>query len=268
MASSRPSLADRVAIITGASSGIGAATARAFAQAGAKVVLAARSQAALDEVAGELPGIPLAIATDVTDRESVQALITRTVEQHGRIDMLVNNAGVGLVGPISQLDPGDLLRILHVDLLGPIYLTQVALPYMRPRPGSRARPQIIQVSSVVALRALPYHGGYAGAKAALERVSEALRVELGARNIVVTVVRPGTTSTNFRARRLGHGKEQRRVTPRGATPERVAEVIVRAALRQPRVAYVSWRDRLMLAANSIVPGAVDRILERTIGWES
>ena len=260
------SLAGRVVLITGASAGIGAATARAFAGAGASVVLAARSLPALEEVARTLPGQPLVAPADVADQAAVQEMVARAVARHGHIDILVNNAGVGLIGPVEKLDLAAFERALAVDLFGPLYLIQAALPHMRIDASSRHRPQIIQVSSVVGLRALPYLGGYAAAKGALERLSEALRVELRDRQIAVTVVRPGTTATSFREHRLGSGTDRRRVSPRGVPPERVAAIILRAAIRRPRVAYVSWSDRLMVAASLLLPAVADRLLRRIVDW--
>jgi len=259
------SLRDRIVVITGASSGIGAATARAFAAAGAEVVLAARGADELQRVAAALPGHPLAVPTDVADAEAVRELVRQTVERHGRIDIVVNNAGVGLTAPVAALDPAHLQQSLAVNLLGPLHVVQAALPHMRAQPG-RLRPHIIQVSSVVALRSLPYQSGYAGAKAALERVSEALRVELRDRDIAVTVVRPGTTETPFRERRLGGGGDSRRFVPRGVPAERVADVIVRAALRQPRVAYTRLADRLVVWGSLLAPGLADRLLGRMVTW--
>ena len=265
MAGRESPLDGRVAIITGASSGIGAATARAFAAAGASVVLVARRAEELRRLAAELPGQPLAVAVDVADAEAVRELVRQVVERYQRVDILVNNAGVGLAAPVADLDPADLERSLAVNLFGPLHLIQAALPYMHYQPG-QTRPQIIQVSSVVALRSLPYQSGYSGAKAALERMSEALRVELRDRNIVVTVVRPGTTDTPFREQRLGGGADRRRFVPRGVPPERVAAAILRAAVRQPRVAYVRLSDRIVVWTSLLAPGLADRVLGRIISW--
>jgi short-subunit dehydrogenase len=120
---------------------------------------------------------------------------------------------------------------------------------------------------VVGLRALPYLGGYAAAKAALDRLTEALRVELRGSGVVVTLVRPGTTRTGFAEHRLGSGRERRRVSARAATPEQVARALVRAAVREPRVAYVSWADRLRVLVSLLAPGLADWVLGRAFEWE-
>lgn len=253
---------DRVVIITGASSGIGAATARCFAAAGARLVLAARSADTLAQIAAELPQA-LSVPTDVSDPVACAQLVERAVATYGRVDILINNAGIGLTGPVSTLARHDLERVLAVDLLGPIWLMQVVVPVMR----AAGRGQIINVSSVLAVQPLPYLGGYAAAKAALEQISNALRIELHGSGIAVTVVRPGTTRTDFNQRRLGRGRERRRIAPPGVAPEVVARAILRAARTEPRLAYVSWMDRLALMASRLAPGVVEAVLARAFRWE-
>jgi short-subunit dehydrogenase len=252
----------KVVIITGASSGIGAATAHALAVAGARVVLTARDAARLDDLAFRLRGGALAIPADVAEPTAVQRLVEQTLAAYNRIDVVINNAGVGLASPVAQLQPDDLRAALDVNLFGSLYLTQAALPHMQ-RAG---RGQIIFVSSVVGLRSLPYAGGYAATKAALDRLSEALRVELRGSGITVTLVRPGTTRTAFNTRRLGVHGDLRRFNPPGIAPERVAETIVRAIRREPRVAYVTWSDRLTVGMALLLPRLADWLLARLFVW--
>lgn len=252
---------DKVVLLTGASAGIGAATARVFAGAGARLVLAARSREPLERLAAALPGA-LAVPTDVGDAAQCCALVERALAAHGRVDILLNNAGVGLAGPVAGLAAADLERAMAVDLLGPLHLIQAALPAM----CARGRGQIINISTVLAATPLPYLGGYAAAKAALERLSEALRMELRGSGVAVTVVRPGTTRTGFAGNRLGAGSERRRVAPRGVPPEAVARAALRAARREPRLAYVSPLDRLAVWAGLLFPGIVEPALARAISW--
>lgn len=252
----------RVVLITGASSGIGLASARAFAAAGAQVVMAARNPGRLAAAAHGIPGA-LAVPADVSDPAQVASLVARAEAERGAVDILVSNAGVGLAAPVERLRAEDLRAALAVNLEGPLLLTQAVLPGMR-RCGAG---QLIFVSSVVGLRALPYLGGYAAAKAALDRLTESLRVELRGTGVAVTLVRPGTTDTGFSGRRLGSGRERRRAGAHGVPPERVAETILRAARRQPRVAYVAWRDRLTLLLAALAPGIADWALARSFSWE-
>jgi short-subunit dehydrogenase len=252
-----------VVIITGASSGIGAATARLFAAYGATVVLAARSHEALERVAADLAGQSLVVPTDMADSVQVEALVQQTLARHGRVDILINNAGVGLTGPVADLRAADLQQTLAVDVLGPIAAIQAVVPPMR----RQGRGQIINISSVLAAQPLPYLGGYAAAKAALERVSEALRMELRGSGIAVSVVRPGTTQTDFNARRLGSGSERRRFKARGVPPAAVAQAILRTARQEPRIAYVSLSDRLALVFAAALPILSERLLAESIRWE-
>ena len=251
----------KVVILTGASAGIGAATARLFAAEGARLALAARSPAPLADLAAGLPGQHLVAPTDVADPAACRALVEAAVARFGRLDILINNAGVGLAGPVAALAPADLERTLAVDLLGPLRLIQAALPHMA------GRGQIINVSSVLAAQPLPYLGGYAAAKAALERLGEALRMELRGSGVAVTTLRPGTTRTGFRANRLGAGRDRRRVAPRGVPPDAVARAILRAARREPRLAYVTLGDRLGVALARLLPALAEGVLSRAITWE-
>lgn len=255
--------AGKTIIITGASSGIGAATARALADAGANVVLAARDATRLNELASRLRGRARALPANVADPTDVQRLVEQTLATYNRIDVVINNAGVGLASPVAHLQSADLRAALDVNLFGPLYLTQAVIPHMR----DIRRGQIIFVSSVVGLRALPYAGGYAATKAALDRLTEALRAELRRSGISITLVRPGTTRTPFNDRRLGVHRDRRRFNPPGVAPERVAETIVRAVRHEPRVAYVSWSDRLTVWMALLLPGLADQLLARLFVWE-
>ncbi len=253
---------NKVVIITGASSGIGAAAARVFAQAGADVVLAARSADRLEQLAAQLPGRPLALPADLGDVAQAHALIEQAIAAHGRLDILINNAGIGLAGPVASISPADLDRIIQVDVSGPLHTIQAAIPHMK----HQERGQIINVSSVLGIQALPYLGGYAAAKAALDRLTEALRIELHGSGIAVTLFRPGTTRTDFATHRLGSGSEHRRIAPRGVSPDRVARALLRAARREPRVAYVTLADRLQIMLSRLAPWLVEPMLARTFSW--
>ncbi len=252
---------DKAILITGASSGIGAAAACALAAAGARLALVARDRARLDELARTLPGRPLVLPADLADPAAAGPLVAQTLAGLGSLDVLIHNAGVGLAAPVAELGADDLGAALAVNLYGPLRLTQAALPHMQ-RGG-----QIVFVSSVVGLRALPYLSGYAASKAALDRLSEGLRVELRGRGIAVTLVRPGTTDTGFSQRRLGSGHERRRIRQAGVPPERVARTIVAAVRRRPRVAYVTLADRLQILFSLCAPGLTDRLLGAAFRWE-
>lgn len=250
-------LHDRVVIITGASMGIGAATARAFVAAGAKVVLAARSGAALAALAGELgAGRALAVPTDITDRAQVEALVRQALERFGAIDILVNNAGVGMSGPVASLDPAAFQAIFATNVLGPLYAMQAAIPHLR-KPGGGL---IVNVSSMVSTLPIPTIGGYRATKTALDALSANARIELARDNIRVVTVLPGQTNTAFFTNSLGArgGYQPQRADP----PEHVAQRIVWGAQREPRTVYMNGGLRMAAFLAGLLPGALERVFAR------
>ncbi len=250
-------LKGKVAVVTGASGGIGEATARTLAGRGAVVVLVARAEEKLRFLEREIlaaGGRALAVKTDVTDRASVEAMVEQTVGEFGSLDILVNNAGLGLSGLVEDLRAEDLRYLFEVNLAGPLQCVQAALPRMR-RGG-----RIINVSSVVGKRAIPKVGGYCATKFALNAISDALRVEIAGRGITVTSVYPGTTRTAFRENSRRTKDEKRGWRPRGVTPEKVAEKIAHAAEKGGRDVYVTLPDRLFVAGTALFPGLTDRLL--------
>ncbi|MDQ3832140.1 MAG: SDR family NAD(P)-dependent oxidoreductase [Actinomycetota bacterium] len=250
-------LKGKVAVVTGASSGIGEATVRALAHRGAAVVLAARAEEKMRFLEREVAaagGQALAVKTDVTDEASVQAMVEQTVEEFGSLDILVNNAGLGLSGRVAELRPSDMRYLFEVNLVGPLHCVQAALPYM-PRGG-----RIVNVSSVVGKRAIPKVGGYCATKFALNAISDALRIEIADRGITVTSVYPGTTRTAFRENSRRTKDEERGWRPRGVSAEKVARKIARAAERGGRDVYVTCADRLFVTVATRFPGLTDRAL--------
>jgi NADP-dependent 3-hydroxy acid dehydrogenase YdfG len=187
-----------VCIVTGASSGIGAATARLLSGMGARVVLAARRTERLEGLTNELPG-SLAVTTDVTHSKEVHRLVARTIDAYGRVDILVNNAGQGLHVPLEELDPVDLRAVFELNVVAPLVAMQSVLPHMRSG-GS-----IVNVSSATSLRVFAGLGGYSATKAALNMLSQVGRIEFAPAGIAVSVVYPSVTATEFHQRlRAGH----------------------------------------------------------------
>jgi NAD(P)-dependent dehydrogenase (short-subunit alcohol dehydrogenase family) len=250
-------LKERVAVVTGASSGIGEATARELASRGAAVVLAARDAERLETLRRGISasgGRALAVQTDVSDEDSVEALMRRAVEEFGSLDVLVNNAGLGLSGRVADLRADDLRYVFEVNTVGPLLCVQAALPRM----GRGGR--IINVSSVVGKRSVPKVGGYCATKFALNALTDALRVEVAEKGITVTSVYPGTTRTAFRENSRRTKDERRGWRPKGVTPEKVAQKIADAAEKGPRDVYVTLPDRVYVAATTLLPGLADRAL--------
>jgi len=215
-------LPDRVVIVTGASSGIGAATARLLHAAGARPVLAARRAERLDALADELGGA-LAVPTDVTDRAAVRRLAEAAVQRHGRVDGLVNNAGVSLHVPLERLNLDEFAAVLDLNVVSTIAMTHAVLPAMRAQGGGR----IVTISSGTTNMVLPGVGAYAATKSALNMLTAVFRKELEPDGIAVSLVLPSITATEFGGGRYRAGVEIRPgMVPH--SPEYVAGVIVRA----------------------------------------
>src|SRR5664280_31349 len=212
-----------VCIVTGASSGIGAATARQLAGLGAQVVLAARRTDRIEALARELPRA-LAVTTDVTVPDDFEHLVARVIETFGRVDVLVNNAGQGLHVPIEQVDPADLRAVFELNVVAPLRGMQAVLPSMRHAGGGA----LVNVSSATSLRVFAGLGGYSATKAALNMLSQVARIELADAGVTVSVVYPSVTATEFhqhlRAGRLLPGA--RTIPP--DPPELVGQAIVLA----------------------------------------
>jgi NAD(P)-dependent dehydrogenase (short-subunit alcohol dehydrogenase family) len=182
---------DQVVLVTGASSGIGRATAVAFAAAGARVALVARRRALLEAVAAEAGGRTLPVPADVTDRGQVEAAFDRVTATWGRVDVVVNNAGVLVPGTVLDLAPADLQAMLRVNLFGALFTMQAAVRRMQ-RWGDGS---IINVASLAGRRGVSPLGGYCATKFALIGLTEALRTELHGHAIHVGLVLPGVIDT-------------------------------------------------------------------------
>jgi NADP-dependent 3-hydroxy acid dehydrogenase YdfG len=185
---------DKVVVITGASSGLGAETARHLSKAGARVVLGARRLDRLKSLSGELHLDPEAIQkTDVTDRTQVQALVDRAVILHGRVDVMLNNAGLMPSSLLDKLKVDEWDRMIDVNIKGVLYGIAAVLPYMQKQMSG----QIINVSSVAGHKVGPGGAVYAGTKWAVRAISEGLRQEVKPWNIRTTIVSPGAVATEL-----------------------------------------------------------------------
>ncbi|MFC5668095.1 oxidoreductase [Kitasatospora misakiensis] len=183
----------RVWLITGANSGFGLALAGAALAAGDTVVAAARRPETLAEAAGAHPGRLVPVRLDVTDHERIAAVVAETVERYGRIDVLVNNAGRGLIGAVEEYTDRELRDLMDLHFFGPAALTRAVLPHMRER-GSGA---VVQMSSMGGRFTFPGVGAYSATKFALEGLSEALAKEVSAFGVKVLIVEPGAFRTSF-----------------------------------------------------------------------
>jgi NADP-dependent 3-hydroxy acid dehydrogenase YdfG len=191
------SLKDTVALVTGASSGIGEATARALAAQGATVALAARRKDRLDALAGELGG--LAIESDVTDREQAVAAVERTASELGRLDIVINNAGVMLLGPIIDAPVDEWDRMIDLNLKGLLYVAHAAIPHLLAAAEQEPRrvADLVNVSSVAGRRVGVGGGIYQATKHAVGVFSEALRQEITSRYVRSSLIEPGATESEL-----------------------------------------------------------------------
>lgn len=188
----------RTVVITGASSGVGESAARRFASQGAHVVLAARTERALRAVADEIGERAVPVPTDVADPEQARGLVERALEATGRIDVLVNNAAYNHRGPVNDVDPGELGRIVDVNLRAPIVLTRLALPHLLDGNGGH----VVNVASIAGQVPVPEEATYSGTKFGLRGFSLALAEELRGTGVRVSLVSPGPIDTGFLTRDL------------------------------------------------------------------
>jgi NADP-dependent 3-hydroxy acid dehydrogenase YdfG len=186
----------KVVVITGASSGLGEATARLLSAEGATVVLAARREDRIKGLADELEaqgGKALAVATDVTDRQQVKALVDKAVETYGQIDVLINNAGVMPLSPIERLKVDEWDQMIDVNLKGVLYGVAAAIPYMKEQKSGH----IINVSSVAGHKLFGGSAVYSATKFAVRALSEGLRQEMVSYNIRTTIISPDAVKTEL-----------------------------------------------------------------------
>ena len=255
-------LAGAVVAITGASAGIGRECALLFAARGARVAIGARRIERLEEVSRiiqERGGQAMAFALDVAEDGQVESFIAAAVERWGRLDVMVNNAGYGIRGPVAAMAVEDHDRLMRVNYLGTVRGCRAAVPLML----AQRRGVIINVSSIVGHRALPTGGAYAASKAAQISLTEALRVELRGSGVHACSVHPVGTETEFGAvqARASGDAESKPLGPQ-QTARSVAEAIVRCAER-PRPEVFPYRpSRAIVWLNAVAPGIVDWLSAR------
>jgi len=224
-------LTGKIAVVTGASSGIGMATARLLAEEGVHVVLAARRIDAIEALAAEIGNGAVALACDVTDPAQVAALFSEVKSRFGGLDLLFNNAGLGVAGPFVNSAAADWRRMVETNVLGLLDCTQAAIPLMRGRRGA----MIASVSSTGGRYGVEGWSVYCATKYAVVGFHETLRKELGAEGIRVSVIEPGAVWTEFGHNVPPEMLRARRESLEALTADDVAQALVYAFAQHPRV---------------------------------
>jgi short-subunit dehydrogenase len=254
------SIAGLRGILTGASSGIGAALARELVGRGCRLVLVARRREQLDELAGQLqsaPGQVVALVGDVTDPAVRSSALDTAQERFGGLDLLVNNAGIGALGRFAEAPAERLRQIMEVNFFAAAELTRAAIPLLK----SAHTPIVVNVGSILGHRGIPRSSEYCASKFALRGWSESLRAELAPCGIDLLLVSPGTTRTEF----FDHALARESVpweNQAGVTPEFVAQRTVWAIERGRHEVIVSARGKALVWLNRLCPRLLDRVLAR------
>lgn len=255
-------LRDSVVIVTGASAGIGKATAVLLARHGANVVLTARRADRLETMVEDLaafPGKRISVPGNIQDEALCQELVACALAEFKRVDVLVNNAGLGHRSQIADMSTADMRTIVDTNVMGLLYATQAAIGAMkRERHG-----QIVNVSSIAGYIPLPGSAVYCASKTAINFIGRSLRAELRPYNITVTLVYPGRTMTEFSDTRLGQKGASRSSIGR-ISADRVGRSIVKAIETGRTDVYVTWYDWLITRFGRLFPRTTDWVLGRAI----
>jgi short-subunit dehydrogenase len=257
-------LEDQVMVITGATSGIGLATARRAAQRGVRVVLCSRNEPELrDAVSGieQSGGTARYAVADVSQPDDVERLATLAIQEFGALDTWVNNAGVSFYGRLTEVAIEDMRRLFEVNFWGTVYGSRAAVARMRGTGGA-----LINIGSIVSDRAIPLQGAYSAAKHAIKGFTDALRMELEEEHapISVTLIKPSAIDTPY----FEHAKNYMEVEPKPPAPvyapDVVAAAILRAAEHSVRDITIGGGGRLLTAVGAALPRLTDYYMERTM----
>jgi short-subunit dehydrogenase len=251
-----------VFLVTGASSGIGEAVARLFAQEGYRVSMGARRLERLQAVAQDIEsagGQSITIQSDLTIFEDIQRLISETLDQFGQIDVLLNNAGFGRIKWLEELDPiEDIQAQIQINLITTILVAREVLPHMI----QRREGHIINMGSMGGLVASPTYTIYSASKFGVRGFTEALRREVGVYGVHVSGIYPGAVNTEFK-QHAGIDRKTGQTTPASLRlePEDVARAVLSVVRRPRRELIIPWQMRLTVWMNILFPGIVDRLIE-------
>jgi NADP-dependent 3-hydroxy acid dehydrogenase YdfG len=251
----------KVVAITGASAGIGRATALRLARDGASVAICARRADRLEQVADEIRragGRALAVPADVTKPDDMRRFVDAAAREFGALDVMMCNAGYGLYGEIDHVSPEQMQRIMDVNFFGTFHAARAALTTFR----QQARGHIIIVSSIVGRRGIPFMGPYAATKFAQVGLAECLRAELKGTGLEVTVVYPVSTQTEFFSVMIEHSGFATRASGPRQSADGVADAIARAIRRPVPEVYPHRISKGLTVLNAVAPGLCDRLTKR------
>ena len=261
------SYAGKVIVVTGASSGIGRALCLALAPERPRLVLAARDAERLEEVAKECRAAgaeALVVRTDVSSEAAGRDLVARTVETFGALDVLVNNAGIGMLARFDEVSDLSVYEaLMRVNYLGCVYLTHHALPHLK-----KSRGQIVVVASVAGLTGVPTRTGYAASKHAVFGFFDSLRIELDGSGVSVTIIAPDFVRSEIHRRAFGADGKPTGTSPlqesRIMSAEACAGLIARAMEKRQRLLITSWRGRLGRLVRLFAPGLIDAVARKAV----
>jgi len=251
---------DQVIVITGASSGIGLATAEAAAEKGAKLVLAARSEDALRDIVNKLTASgkeAIAVGCDVADRGQVERVARAAVERFGRIDTWVNNAGLGMYGRLDEVSEADSRRLFDVNFWGVVNWSLAALPHLKKQGGA-----LVNVGSEVSEAYVPLLGMYVASKHAVKGFTDALRVEveeLDKAPVSITLIQPTAVDTPFPQHARNYMAQEAKLPPPTIEPKKVAEAILDAAQKPTKAKRVGSMAKLNTTVATLIPGLADKM---------
>ena len=261
----------RRALVTGASSGIGAATARLLASQGYRVALLARRGERLRELARELEQLPsadasappLVLEADVTDAASIERALATLASSFGGLELLVNSAGIGYRARVADLEEEPSRRVFDTNVMGLLWVCRHALPLLR----LGERPVVVNVGSVVGRRGIPGQSVYSASKAAVASIGEALRIEWAEHGIAIATLCPGLTTTGFFEAQANPEALANPDLSRAAGPEQVAAEILELDRRPVPERTLRWKWRLLAALSLFAPRTADRMLTSRMGGE-
>lgn len=260
---------DKVVVITGASSGIGKALALEFAAAGAHIAGAARTQEKLDELNKQLFEMNVQthmVTTDVSIETDCKHLIDETIRHFGKIDVMINNAGISMRALFEDVNLGVLKKSMDINFWGTVYCSKHALPHLLKSKGS-----LVGVSSIAGYKGLPGRSGYSASKFAMQGLLEVIRIENMKKGLHVLIACPGFTTSNIRKTALAADGSQQGESPRDEekmmSAEAVAAKIADAVKKRKRTLVLTSQGKMTVLLNKFVPGFLDKMVYNHIAKE-